>query len=146
MPSRRSFCVFWESAVSHNSKDKPVVRRIGEQLKALGLRVWLDEWELAPGRAWQEALEEIIQTVGSAAVLIGPDGFGPWEVPEMRGCLSEFHRRKMPVIPVLLPGATKKPDLPMFLSHLTWVDLRRGLTKAGLDRLMWGITGQKPVP
>jgi len=132
--------------LSHNSKDKPVVRRIGEQLKALGLRVWLDEWELAPGRAWQEALEEIIQTVGSAAVLIGPDGFGPWEVPEMRGCLSEFHRRKMPVIPVLLPGATKKPDLPMFLSHLTWVDLRRGLTKAGLDRLMWGITGQKPVP
>jgi len=131
--------------LSHNSKDKPVVRRISEQLGARGLRAWLDERELTPGRTWQEALEEIIQTVGSAAVLVGPSGLGPWEVPEMRGCLSEFVRRKMPVIPVLLPGATKTPDLPMFLSHLTWVDLRKGLTKDGLDRLQWGITGQKPA-
>jgi hypothetical protein len=37
------------------------------------------------------------------------DGFGPWEMPEMRGCLSQFIERRLPVIPVLLPSAPNKP-------------------------------------
>ena len=130
--------------LSHNSKDKPAVRQIAEMLKQRGLKVWLDEWELIPGRPWQEALEEIIQTTRTAAVLVGKDGLGPWEIPEMRGCLSEFVNRKLPVIPVLLPNASKQPDLPLFLKQFTWVDLRSGLTKDGLDQLEWGITGVKP--
>src|SRR5262249_46307684 len=93
---------------------------------------------------WQEALEEIIKVTKSAAVLVGADGFGPWEVPEMRACLSQFVDRKLPVIPVLLPGAPAKPALPLFLMQFTWVDLREGLTVDGLDRLVWGITGKKP--
>ncbi len=138
--TRIAFDVF----LSHNSKDKPTVRTLGEALKRRGLRVWLDEWELVPGHPWQEALEDIIKTTGAAAVLVGPDGFGPWEIPEMRGCLSEFVRRRLPVIPVLLPGAAVRPELPLFLSQFTWVDLRDGLTHDGLDQLEWGITGRNP--
>jgi len=98
---------------------------------------------LVPGRPWQEALEEIIQSARTAAVLVGQDGLGPWEVPEMRGCLGEFVNRGLPVMPVLLPGAAGQPDLPLFLRQFTWVDLRGGLTREGLDRLQWGITGKK---
>lgn len=130
--------------LSHNSKDKPTVRELAEALVARGLRVWLDEWELVPGRPWQEALEEVIETVGAAAVLVGRDGLGPWEVPEMRSCLSEYVDRKLPVIPVLLPGTPEQPRLPLFLKQFTWVDLRDGLDAAGLDRLQWGITGRRP--
>ncbi len=130
--------------LSHNSKDKPTVGKLGEALKARGLKVWLDEWNLIPGRLWQEALEEIIKTASSAAVLVGKDGLGPWEKPEMRACLDQFVKRKLPVIPVLLPGAGKQPDLPLFLQGFTWVDLRGGLTDDGLDRVQWGITGAKP--
>jgi hypothetical protein len=50
----------------------------------------------------------------------------------------------MPVIPVLLPGASAQPKLPLFLRQVTWVDLRGGLTPQGLDRLEWGVTGIKP--
>jgi hypothetical protein len=67
--------------LSHNSKDKPTVRQIAEALRARGLRVWLDEWELPPGRRWQDELEKIIRTVRSSAVLIGKDGLGPWGIP-----------------------------------------------------------------
>jgi WD40 repeat protein len=35
--------------LSHSSKDKPLVRELAERLKADGLRVWFDEWEIAPG-------------------------------------------------------------------------------------------------
>ncbi len=135
-----SFDVF----LSHNSKDKSTVRQLVQALQDRGLRVWLDEEQLMPGRPWQEALEEIIQTTRTAAVLVGKDGLGPWEIPEMRACLSEFVSRRLPVIPVLLPDAPTKPELPLFLRAFTWVDLRGGLTDAGLDRLQWGITGRKP--
>jgi tetratricopeptide (TPR) repeat protein len=130
--------------LSHNNKDKPTVRQLGEALKQRGLTVWLDEWELVPGRPWQEALEGIVQTTRAAAVLVGSDDIGPWQDREMRGCLSEFVDRGLPVIPVLLPGASNKPDLPMFLKQFTWVDLRGGLTNEGIDRVQWGVTGKKP--
>lgn len=130
--------------LSHNSKDKPAVIALGEALRERGVRVWLDQWELVPGRPWQEAIEEVIETVTSAAVLIGADGIGPWEEPEMRACLDQCVTRRMAVIPVLLPGASSQPKLPLFLRQVTWVDLRAGLTPTGLDRLQWGITGIKP--
>jgi hypothetical protein len=136
----KNFDVF----LSHNSKDKPAVREVAEALRSRGLKVWLDEWELVPGQPWQEALEEVIETTGSSAVLIGKDGFGPWQAAEMRGCLAEFVRRKLPVIPVLLPGAPAEPRLPLFLTEVRWVDLRRGLTEEGLDQLQWGITRKRP--
>ena len=135
----------FDTFLSHNSQDKPVVRQLADALVARGLRPWLDERELVPGRPWQEALEEIIQTAKTAIVMFGPAGLGPWEEPEMRACLNEFVNRKLPVIPVLLPGAPQQPDLPLFLKAFTWVDLRGGLNDDGLDRLVWGITGRKPA-
>ncbi len=141
MSTAKHFDVF----LSHNSKDKPTVLELFEQLKTRGLSVWLDVEELVPGRPFQEALERIIETTVCAAILVGKDGLGPWEIPEMRGCLQEFVRRSMPVIPVLLPSAPTRPDLPLFLREFTWVDLRGGVTKAGVDRLVWGITGVKAL-
>jgi GTPase SAR1 family protein/DNA-directed RNA polymerase subunit RPC12/RpoP len=35
--------------VSHSSGDKPAVLELAERLKADGLRVWLDEWQIQPG-------------------------------------------------------------------------------------------------
>ncbi len=130
--------------LSHNSADKSKVIELATLLQDRKLKVWLDVWELVPGRPWQQALEEVIATVGSAAVLVGRDGIGPWEEPEMRACLDEFVHRKMPVIPVLLPGAAATPQLPRLLRQFTWVDLRDGLEEARVDRLEWGITGIKP--
>ncbi|MFY9825141.1 MAG: tetratricopeptide repeat protein [Thermoanaerobaculia bacterium] len=130
--------------LSHNSKDKPIVRQIGEALRARGLEVWFDEWSLIPGRRWIPELEKAIQTTKSAAVLVGGDGFGRWEQPEYEGALSEFVERGLPVIPVLLPGAPAGIKLPLFLKGFTWVDLRSGITEDGLDRLVWGITGKEP--
>lgn len=130
--------------LSHNSKDKPAVREVERLLSANGLVVWLDEDELRPGIPWQNLLEEGIRTSRSVAVLVGKDGLGPWEDEEMQGALRLAANDKRPVIPVLLSGAPKRPELPMFLGNRTWVDLRTGLTDDGLAKLIWGITGKKP--
>src|SRR6185295_4412628 len=34
--------------LSHSAKDKAVVRPIAERLRADGLRVWLEDWEIKP--------------------------------------------------------------------------------------------------
>lgn len=131
--------------LSHNSRDKEAVEELGELLKQRRMTVWLDKWELTPGRPWQEVLEEAIHTTQSAAVLVGSEGIGPWQQPEMRAALSQFVKRGLPVIPVLLPGAPTRVDLPLFLESFTWVDCREGFSKENIDRLVWGIEGRKPI-
>ena len=126
----------------HNSLDKPAVKEIGQRLRARGIVPWLDEWELRPGFSWQELLEAQIESISSAAVFIGREGLGPWQQREMRSFLNEFVERGCPVIPVLLADAPQEPKLPIFLKGHTWVDFRK-TDPEPLDRLIWGITGQR---
>ena len=100
MPDEKvAFDVF----LSHNSKDKPAVRQIAEALEGRGLRVWLDETELIPGRRWIAALQQALEETATVAVCIGENGLGPWERPELEAALMESVDREIPVIPVLLP-------------------------------------------
>jgi len=143
---KQEFDVF----LSHNSKDKPAVRALAALLTERGISVWFDEEQLIPGRPWQTLLEKGIKESATGAVLVGADGLGPWENEEMQGLLQFAVEEKKPVIPVLLPGAPEKPDLPLFLRNRGWVDLRAGFGTEGMDKLIWGITGEhpsrKPVP
>jgi hypothetical protein len=47
--------------LSHNSGDKPAVRRLAERLRAAGLQVWLDEWVIKPGDDIYLAIERGLQ-------------------------------------------------------------------------------------
>ncbi|HRC86995.1 MAG TPA: toll/interleukin-1 receptor domain-containing protein, partial [Thermoanaerobaculia bacterium] len=78
--------------LSHSSKDKAAVRAVGEDLKARGVTVWLDEWELQPGKRWQRELEAAIAGSRSVAVFVGANGLGPWEEPEMEVFLDRAMR------------------------------------------------------
>jgi len=130
--------------LSHNSRDKPQVRELARRLETRGLRVWLDEEQLPPGVPWQPLLEQGMEDCRSGAVLVGKDGFGPWQDEEMQALLRQAVSRGKPVIPVLLPGAPLQPRLPLFLSSRRWVDLRDGYAEQAIAQLVWGITGQPP--
>lgn len=138
-PTAESFNVF----LCHNSKDKPAVRQLNMVLKANGISTWLDEEQLPPGRAWQEILETQIQSIGAVAVIVGGSKFGPWQDVEMRAFISEFVRRRCPVIPVILEDCASVPSLPLFMQQFTWVDFRKS-DPSPVDMLLWGITGNKP--
>lgn len=134
--------------LSHNSKDKPLVEQIAYRLEEMGIKVWLDKWNLIPGDAWQEDLEEALDESQTIAVFVGPHNISPWENEEMRSAIEERVRdKKRRVIPVLLPGApdNKALKLPRFLKRLTWVDLRTGINdEDGFHRLASGIKGLSP--
>jgi len=127
----------------HNSEDKPQVKEIGEKLKEYSLKPWLDIWELRPGHSWQDILEEKIEEIHAAAVFVGKNGLGPWQKQELKAYLREFVNRNCPVIPILLADTPEKPQLPLFLRGLTWVDFRTS-DPDPMNQLIWGITGKRP--
>ena len=123
----------------HNSADKQAVKKIGEDLKARGIRPWLDEWELPPGLIRQKELEKQISNIHAAAVFVGINEIGPWQYMELCGFLQKSVKHGCPVIPVILPNCDQ-PKLPIFLGSMTWVDFR--ITDPDpLERLIWGIRG-----
>ena len=131
--------------LSHNRKDKAGVRKLRKKLvDDYQLSCWLDEDQLPPGVPWLPLLEKGIRDSKSVAILVGNDGEGPWQAEETRAALELAVREQLRVIPVLLPNASAKPDLPMFLLNRTWVDLRGGLKKKDVDRLIWAINDEKP--
>jgi hypothetical protein len=127
----------------HNSKDKPAVIKVAEQLKQRGISPWLDSWHLRPGFSWQDSLDEQINQIRAAAVFVGNSGFGPWQDQEIKAFIRAFVQRKCPVIPVLLADAPQEPVLPVFLQGLMWVDFRLQNPEP-MGQLTWGITGNKP--
>ncbi|NQT36702.1 MAG: toll/interleukin-1 receptor domain-containing protein [Planctomycetes bacterium] len=132
--------------LSHNSKDKAAVEEIARQLKRVGIRPWLDKWDLEPGKSWVAALQKAIPNIDCAAVFYGPAGIGPWEQEEMEAFLVEFVSRGCSVLPVILPDAPKEPDLPVFLKTKTWVNMRdwKEPDSDAFPRLVCGILGIPP--
>ena len=130
--------------LAHNTADKPKVRAIAEQLKRRGLKPWLDEEQIAPGRSFQEEIQKVIPLVQSAAIFIGLEGLGKWQVWELRSLIRQCVEKDIPIIPVLLPGVDGIPERFRFLKEFNWVSFEKIDDAAALYRLEWGITGIKP--
>jgi hypothetical protein len=128
----------------HNSEDKLAVREIARKLVEEGIKPWLDEGEIRPGTSWQTALEQQIESIKSAAIFVGDTGVGPWQQPEIQTFLNQFVKRECAVIPVVLDSVKTTPKLPLLLENLEWVDFRM-TDSLPLERLIWGITGEKPA-
>jgi len=126
----------------YNSEERPLVRKIAQQLRERQIVPWLDEEQLQPGYPWQRVLEDQIKNIGAAAVFVGQSGLGPWQQVEQDAFLRKFVGRQCPVIPVILPNCVQTPVLPLFLEGMTWVDFRKDDPNP-LSQLIWGITGSK---
>ncbi|GAA5178648.1 hypothetical protein GCM10023322_06310 [Rugosimonospora acidiphila] len=128
--------------VSYSHQDEQAVVDLVRRLRARGIRPWLDIWELVPGQQWLGSLQEQVDSIPSAIVVLGPSGIGPWQRQEMWYVLQQFLARGCPVIPVLLEGTTET-QLPSLLGNMQWVDFRRS-SPDPMDHVIWGITGIRP--
>ncbi|WP_169219868.1 GUN4 domain-containing protein [Brasilonema sp. UFV-L1] len=141
MSHQAEFDVFF----AHNSQDKPEVKEIANQLKQRGLKVWIDEEQIPPGRPFQDEIQQAIPNVKAAAIFLGSSGLGRWQTMELRTFTSRCVTANIPVIPVLLPGVDKIPEDLLFLQELNWVSFTERVNDSeGLNKLEWGITQQKP--
>lgn len=131
--------------LAHNSLDKPLVREIAKKLEQRGLKAWLDEQQIPPGRSFQDEVQQAIPVVKSAAVFIGSQGLGRWQSWELKVFISQCVENNIPVIPVLLPGINSLPEYLVFLKNFRWIHFSTKVDdEKALDLLEWGITGHKP--
>jgi hypothetical protein len=142
-PENQEFDVF----LAHNSADKPEVRAIANQLKERGIKVWLDEEQIPPGRSFQDEIQKAIPLVKSAAIFIGLKGLGKWQTMEVRSLTTRCVEKGIPLIPILLPGVNQFPEKLVFLKEYTRVDFSQSIDDVqALNNLVWGITASQSSP
>src|SRR5215510_12100536 len=107
--------------LSHSSKDKAVVRAVAERLRADGLRVWLDDWEIRPGDHIQAKIEEGLEHSRVLVLCMSAQAFGSdWANLE-----SYTYRFRDPLnkerrfIPLRLDATPLKGSLAQFL-YIDW--------------------------
>src|ERR1700731_4420070 len=108
--------------LSHNSNDKPRVRRLAERLKQAGLRVWFDEWVIQPGDDIYLAIEHGLQASRVQVLCLSQAALGSdWVALERSTVLfrdpTNAGRR---FIPLLLTDC----ELPDTLRRYKYVDFR----------------------
>lgn len=96
--------------LAHHSDDKSIVLEISTKLKQRGLKPWVDDEQIVPGRSFQEAIQQAIPTVKTAAIILGVKGVGRCQEWEIRTFFSQCVERGTTVIPVLLPGISEVPE------------------------------------
>jgi hypothetical protein len=123
--TRRGSVIGYDVFFSHNSKDKPAVRVIANQLRKVDILPWIDDDALVAGTSAVTALEEAMKKVKAAVVFCGADGLGPWQALERDALHLTAVERKIPIIPVILPNVVGEPDLPLLLRGPVRVDFRK---------------------
>lgn len=114
--------------LSHNSKDKPRVRRLAERLRKAGLKVWFDEWILKPGDDIYLTIERGLELTRVLVLCLSRAAVGSeWVGLERSTVLfrdpSNTDRR---FIPLLLEDC----QLPDALRRFKYVDYRRASDSA----------------
>jgi hypothetical protein len=141
---KESYDVF----LSYNSRDKHEVVTLASKLKEFEISPWLDDWYNVPGTRWVTAVEEALQNSRSCAIFFGQGDAGPWQTEEMQAAIvrrAQDANGKFRIIPVLLPGAKKRKQLPPFLTGTTWVEFNESIDDSkALDRLVAGIKRRAP--
>jgi hypothetical protein len=134
----------YDTFLCYNSEYRPAVKKIGEMLKLYGILPWLDEWNIRPGIPWQREIEKQLNNIASATVFVGGNGVGPWQRIEIESILDVFIKRGCPVIPVLLEDCSNKPNMPLFMKNLSWIDFAQK-DPDPIRKLVWGITGNRAL-
>lgn len=126
--------------ISHSRSDKNWVNKLKTELEAKGLKVWLDEDEIAPGRRYIPKLEAGIQKSKSVAFVISPSSIDSgWVQEEYNLALRLEKETNKILIPVLLRDA----PIPGFLGSRRPVYFKDDTEfELSLNDLYWGITGK----
>jgi formylglycine-generating enzyme required for sulfatase activity len=119
MPETFPFDVF----LSHNSKDKPRVRRLAERLRAAGLRVWFDEWHIGPGDIIALKVDEGLERSRVLLLCVSPNALASGWVALERS--TAIHRDPSNEGRHFIPLLLEDCELPATVRRYRYVDYRQ---------------------
>lgn len=118
MPVLFKFDIF----LSYSSQDRTAVRRLARRLKADGLRIWFDEWEVSPGDLITQRIEEGLDASRTLVIALSRNASGSGWVSVESGAFQirfpNLKRRR--VIPLRLDDS----PIPTRLVPYSYVDWR----------------------
>src|SRR3954451_14661755 len=90
--------------ISHNHQDKNFVRRLGSDLAAFGVKVWIDEAEIKVGESLIMAISSAIDEMEYFAVVLSPRSVASaWVHQELEQALAnQISLKRIKVLPILL--------------------------------------------
>jgi hypothetical protein len=80
----------------HASEDKPQVREVYHQLKALGFAPWLDEVDILPGQDWEYEIERALETSDFVIVFLSTRSVGKVGYVQREFRRALYHAEEMP--------------------------------------------------
>lgn len=106
--------------LSHNSNDKPFVRKLAADLESHGIRCWIDEAEIKIGDSLVQKIREGIDAVDYMAVVLTNNSINsPWVQREIDVSINkEILGKNIKVLPLML----EQCELPGFLLGKFYAD------------------------
>lgn len=120
--------------LSHSSKDKAIVRKVAERLRADGLNVWFDEWVLKPGDHIQARIEEGLERSRVLVLCMSDNAFGS-DWAQLESGTFRFRdplNKKRRFIPLRLDDTPIIGSLAQFL----YIDWRPGIREKEYVKLL----------
>jgi small GTP-binding protein len=107
--------------LSHSSKDKPIVKKLAERLRADGIRVWFDAWCIRPGDSIPSKIEEGLERSRVLVLCMSANAFSS-EWAQLEAGTFRFRdplNKERRFIPVRLDNTPIRGSLAQFLC-LDW--------------------------
>ena len=119
--------------LSHNSQDKPFVRKLAKDLRSQGFYVWVDEAEIKLGDSLIEKIRDGLDRVEYVGVVLSNNSINSqWVKKEIDIAMNkEIENKKVTVLPLML----EKVDLPYFLKGKLYADFTSEEKYARLKQL-----------
>ena len=135
----------FDAFLSYTPHDMEWVEMLAHALiEQVGLHIWLDKWELIPGRSWQQAVARNMEQATSHVVCIGGQTPSGWFERQIEHALNrQALEPSLRVIPILLPGV-HDVCLNSFLDLNIPVDFRIIDQAYAFYLLVCGIKGIAP--
>lgn len=111
--------------ICHSNAEKPRVRNLVADLRKHSINSWMDENAVAPAASWLPQLSSIMEGIGNAIIVWGPNGLGSWQKMEIDCLQLMAMHSQIRLIPVILEGTVKDPDWSVFLDAIHRIDFRK---------------------
>ncbi len=107
--------------LSHNSLDKPIVRPLAQRLRASGLRVWFDEWQIRKGALISDEVDKGLAQSRTMLLCMSANAFASdWASLESQSYrFPDPTNKTLSFLTLRLDDAKLKPTLAV-LNYIDW--------------------------
>src|SRR5262245_16033943 len=104
---------------SYARKDQKFALKLATELKAAGVNLWLDQFDIPPGVDWNRAVQEALETCEGMIVVLSPVAVASADImDEVSYALEKGH--------LVVPIVHQRCDIPRRLRHILCIDFTVG--------------------